>query len=113
MKNEFGPNQDDVDQLLERLERVEQNQALFLASFGDDPARQRARRATREAALAAGRERQLKAAQDEVTRWMNTWFSGGFQIAGYGRDETPAQAFRRGHSRQSGSRLRTTCSSTA
>ena len=93
MRNEFGPNQDDVDQLLERLERVEQNQALFLAGFGaDDPARHRARGAVREAARAAGRERQLKAAQDEVTRWMNTWFSGGFQISGYGRDETPAQA---------------------
>ena len=39
MKNEFGPNQDEVDQLLERLEKVDQSQALFLASFGDgDPA---------------------------------------------------------------------------
>ena len=112
MKNQFGPNQDDVDQLLERLERVEQNQALFLASFGDEP--ERARRATRQAALAVGRGATAEGPpRTRVTRWMNTWFSGGFQIAGYGRDETPAPAFRRGHSRQSGSRLRTTCSSTA
>jgi hypothetical protein len=93
VKNEFGPNQDDVDQLLERLESVDQNQALFLASFdGEDPARRRARNAMRDAANAAGRERQLKAAQDEVTRWVNTWFSGGFQLSGYGRDITPAEA---------------------
>jgi hypothetical protein len=93
MKNEFGPHQDDVDQLLERLEHVDQNQALFLATFGgDDPDREQARQALREAARAAGRERQLKAAQDEVTRWVNTWFSGGFQLSGYGRDVTPAQA---------------------
>jgi hypothetical protein len=92
-KKEFGPNQADVDQLLECLETVDQNQALFLASFdGDDPARSRARTAMRNAAAAAGRERQLKAAQDEVTRWVNSWFSGGFQLSGYGRDITPAQA---------------------
>jgi hypothetical protein len=93
MKNEFGPNQDEVDELLERLEKVDHSQAMFLASFGnDDPARHRARLALREAARAAGRERQLKAAQDEITQWMSLWFSGGFQIAGYGRDITPAQA---------------------
>lgn len=93
MKNEFGPNQDDVDQLLERLERVDHGQALFLASFGaDDPARDQARRALREAARTGRRERQLKAAQDEVTRWVNTWFSGGIEISGYTRDITPAQA---------------------
>jgi hypothetical protein len=45
-----------------------------------------------EAARRAGRERELRAAQDEVTHWVNTWFSGGFQLAGYGRDITPAQA---------------------
>jgi hypothetical protein len=92
-RNEFGPNQAEVDGLLERLETVDQNQALFLASFdSDDPARHEARLAMRTAAKGAGRERALKAAQQEVTRWMNTWFSGGFQIAGYGRDITPAQA---------------------
>jgi hypothetical protein len=93
MKNEFGPNQANVDQLLERLEHVDQNQALFLSGFdNDDPARHRARQALLEAAASAGRERYLKAAQDEVTHWVNTWFSGGFQIAGYGRDITPAEA---------------------
>jgi hypothetical protein len=92
-RNEFGPNQAEVDRLLERLETVDQNQALFLAGFdSDDPARHDARLAMRTAAKGAGRERELKAAQQEVTRWMNTWFSGGFQIAGYGRDITPAQA---------------------
>jgi hypothetical protein len=91
--NEFGPNQDEVDRLLERLETVDQNQALFLASLdGDDPARLAARQALRGAARSSGRERELKAAQAEVTRWMNLWFSGGFQIAGYGRDITPAEA---------------------
>ena len=93
MKNEFGPNQDAVDQLLERLERVDHGQALFLASHGGgDSARDQARRGLREAARTAGRERQLKAAQDEVTRWVNTWFSGGIEISGYTRDITPAQA---------------------
>ncbi|MEX1156863.1 MAG: hypothetical protein WED12_06805 [Chloroflexota bacterium] len=93
MKNEFGPNQGQVDELLERLETVDQGQALFLAGLsGDDPARRRARDAMLEAAKRGGRERELLAAQNEVTRWVNTWFSGGFQISGYGRDITPAQA---------------------
>ena len=93
MKKEFGPNQGAVDQLLERLERVDHGQALFLASFGaNDPLRDRARRALREAARTARRERQLKAAQEEVTRWVNTWFSGGIELSGYTRDITPAQA---------------------
>ena len=93
MKKEFGPNQDAVDQLLERLERVDHHQALFLASFGaNDPARDQARRAVPEAARAARREKQLKAAQAEVTRWVNTWFSGGIELSGYTRDITPAQA---------------------
>ena len=92
-KNEFGPNQDEVDRLLERLETVDQHQALFLASLDDDvSARHAARLAYRAAAKKAGRQRELKAAQDEVTRWWNLWFSGGFQIAGYGRDVTPAEA---------------------
>lgn len=93
MKNQFGPNQAAVDQLLERLERVDHHQALFLASFGaNDPFRDRARRQLREAARTARRERQLKAAQEEVTRWVNTWFSGGIELSGYTRDITPAQA---------------------
>ena len=45
-----------------------------------------------DAARRGGRERELGAAQREVTRWVNTWFSGGFEIAGYGRDVTPAEA---------------------
>lgn len=93
MSDEFGPNQTEVDQLLERLEHIDNDQVRFLASFGDDdPARERARSALRQAARASGRERQLETAQHEVTRWVNTWFSGGHQIAGYGRDITPAQA---------------------
>lgn len=93
VKAEFGPNQEEVDQLLERLETVDQNQALFLASLdGKDSERHRARAAMLKAARAGGRERQLKAAQQEVTRWVNLWFSGGFQIAGYGRDISPAEA---------------------
>lgn len=93
MKNEFGPNQRQVDNLLQRLETVDQGQALFLAGLGgDDPARHGAREAMLEAAKRGGRERELRAAQKEVTRWVNTWFSGGFQISGYGRDITPAQA---------------------
>lgn len=93
MKNEFGPNQDEVDRLLERLETVDQSQAMFLASLsGDDPERRRAREAVLDAARAAKRERELKAAQAEVTQWVNMWFTGGFQISGYGRDVSPAQA---------------------
>ncbi len=93
MKNEFGPNQRHVDELLERLKTVDQGQALFLAGLGgDDPALRGAREAMLEAAKRGGRERELRAAQKEVTRWVNTWFSGGFQISGYGRDITPAQA---------------------
>jgi hypothetical protein len=93
VKNEFGPNQAAVDALLERLETIDHGQALFLASLaGDDATRRRAREAMVGAARRGHRERQLHAAQEEVVRWVNTWFSGGFQIAGYGRDITPAQA---------------------
>lgn len=93
VKREFGPNQAQVDALLERLETVDHGQALFLASIGGDEwARQQARQALVEAANAGGRERELRAAQGEVTRWVNRWFSGGHQISGYGRDITPAQA---------------------
>jgi len=92
-KNEFGPNQDEVDGLLERLETVDQVQAMLLGSLAeDDPQRHRARQAMLEAARRSGREQALQRAQDEVQRWVNTWFSGGFQIAGYGRDVSPAEA---------------------
>ncbi len=93
MTKEFGPNQDRVDALLARLETVDQPQAMYLASFGqDDPERRRARQAMLEAAHRGGREKPLRAAQDEVRRWVNTWFSGGPQLAAYGRDITPAEA---------------------
>jgi len=93
MKNEFGRNQVSVDELLDRLETVDQGEALFLARLGgDDPARSRARRSMLEATKRGGREHELGAAQHRVTHWVNTWFSGGFEIAGYGRDITPAEA---------------------
>lgn len=93
MKNEFGPNQAEVDALLERLESVDQGQALFLANLAtDDADRGRARQAMLVAARRGGREKELQRAQREVTRWVNTWFSGGYQIAGYGRDVTPGEA---------------------
>jgi hypothetical protein len=67
-KKEFGPNQDEVDRLLERLETVDQHQALFLASLDDEyPARHAARLAYRAAAKKAGRQRELQAAQDCAT----------------------------------------------
>ena len=93
MKREFGPNQEQVDALLERLETVDQGQALFLAGLSaDDPDRAAARREMVAAARRGRRERELRRAQDEVKRWVNTWFSGGFQISGYGRDVTPGEA---------------------
>lgn len=93
MGNEYGPNQDGVDELLERLESVNQVQALFLASLaGEDPDRQRARQAVLEAAHLAHREKQLDAAQGAVRRWVNRWFSGGPELSGYTRDISPAQA---------------------
>jgi hypothetical protein len=92
-KKEFGPNQDEVDALLERLETVEQNQALLLAGLAQaDPELHRAREAMLDAARRGGREQQLDRAQKEVTRWVNSWFSGGFPISGYGRDISPAEA---------------------
>lgn len=92
-KSEFGPNEKAVDALLERLETVDHGQALFLASLaGDDGERSSARRRLLEAARRAGRQRELDAAQREVTRWVNTWFSGGYQLSGYGRDVTPGEA---------------------
>ena len=36
MKSEFGRNQVQVDELLERLEKVDQGEALFLAGIGGD-----------------------------------------------------------------------------
>jgi hypothetical protein len=92
-KKEFGPNQEEVDALLERLETVDQNQALFLAGLArDDEAIQAARDAMLDAARRGAREAELERAQREVTQWVNMWFSGGFQLSGYGRDITPAQA---------------------
>jgi hypothetical protein len=90
---EFGPNQDRIDALLEQLDVVNQHRAMFLASFDpDDPERQRAREAIRQAALRGGRQKELRAAQREIEAWVNRWFAGGPRIAGYGRDITPAQA---------------------
>ena len=92
-KKEFGPNQAEVDDLLERLETVDQNQALLLAGIATtDPELHAAREAMVEAARRGGREAQLDRAQKEVTRWVNTWFTGGFPISGYGRDISPAEA---------------------
>jgi hypothetical protein len=92
-KKEFGPNQAEVDALLERLETVDQNQALLLAGLAqDDPTIHAAREAMLEAARRGGRESELHRAQEEVTRWVNTWFTGGFPISGYGRDISPAEA---------------------
>ena len=93
MKADYGPNQVEVVALLERLKAVDQPQALFLAGLAsDDAAHQAAREAMLQAGRDGGREAALRRAQDEVTKWVNRWFSGGFQIAGYGRDITPADA---------------------
>jgi len=93
MRKDFGPNGREVEELIARLEGVNQLQALFLASLADDdPARRDARRAVVQAAERLGRRDQLRAAQDEVRRWVNHWFSGGPELSGYTRDITPAQA---------------------
>ncbi len=93
MKNEFGPNQDAVDAILERLDRVTHEMAMFLGTFEPDaPERRTARDAMRRAAIDSGREKQVRAAQREVEAWVNNWFAGGPMIAGYGRDITPAEA---------------------
>jgi hypothetical protein len=93
VRKEFGPNQDQVDAVLARLESVDYGEALLLASLaGDDPERRRARDAVLAAARRSGREKALRAAQDEVRRWVNRWYSGGPQLSGYGRDISPAQA---------------------
>jgi len=92
-KKEFGPNQEQVDALLERLETLNQFQALHLASIAyEDPARTGARKSMVDSARSSGRAAELDRAQQEVMRWMNLWFSGGFQIVGYGRDISPAEA---------------------
>jgi hypothetical protein len=92
-KKEFGPNQGEVDAVFERLETVDQNQALLLAGLVQDgPAWHSAREAMLGAARAGGREAYLRRAQQEVTHWVNTWFSGGPQLSGYGRDISPAEA---------------------
>ena len=93
MKADYGPNQDEVVALLRRLKAVDQSQALFLAGLASDDADRRdARETMLGTARAGGREAELQRAQDEVKRWVNRWFTGGFQIAGYGRDITPADA---------------------
>src|SRR5262245_15413786 len=92
-KEEFGPNQEQVEAMLERLETVNQVQALHLASIADeDPARIAARQAMVDAARSGARTAELDRAQQEVLRWMNLWFSGGYQIVAYGRDIGPAEA---------------------
>ena len=76
--------------VFERLKTVDQTQALFLAGLvNDDPAWHGAREAMLDAARAADARPFLRRAQDEVTRWVNRWFSGGFQMSGYGRDISP------------------------
>jgi len=91
-KKEFGPNQDAVDGLLARLESVTQMQAMFLAGISaEDPERHRAREAMVDAARRGGRERELKLAQQEVEDWVNSWFTGGPQLTGYGRDVSPGE----------------------
>lgn len=96
MKNEFGPNQDQVDAMLERLDHVTHEMAMFLGTVeADAPDRRRARQAVRQAAIDARRVRELGAAQREVEAWVNRWFAGGPMIAGYGRDITPAEAVAR------------------
>jgi hypothetical protein len=91
-KKEFGLNQAAVDALLMRLESVTQVEAMLVASItADDPERHRARQAMLDAAHRGGRERELKRAQDEVRDWVNSWFTGGPQIAGYGRDVSPGE----------------------
>ena len=91
-KKEFGPNQDAVDALLVRLETVTQMQAMLLAGIsGDNPERHRARQAMLNAARRGHREQQLKRAQEEVEDWVNSWFTGGPQLTGYGRDVSPGE----------------------
>jgi hypothetical protein len=93
LRNEFGPNQDEVGAMLERLDGVTQEMAMFLATFDpDSPERRRSREAMRQAAARGGRERPMRAAQQEVVAWVNRWFAGGPRISGYGRDITPAEA---------------------
>ena len=63
-KQDFGPNQDEVDALLERLETVDQGQALFLAGLArDDEATQAARDAMLNAARGGAREAELDRAR--------------------------------------------------
>jgi hypothetical protein len=92
-RKEFGPNQDQVDAVLARLQSVDYGEALVLASLGGDG---RDRRAAREvmltAARSSGRQKALRAAEEEVRLWVNRWYAGGPQISGYGRDISPAQA---------------------
>lgn len=93
MAAEFGPNQEQVDALLARLDFLNQEEAMFLASFdSDDSQRRRARDAMRRAAVTGGRGKELEAAQRKVEAWVDRWFAGGSQVSGYGRDVTPAEA---------------------
>jgi hypothetical protein len=93
VKQEFGPNQDRVDGVLERLDVITHEMAMFLGTFDPDaPERRHARDAMRRAAATGGREPAIRAAQREVEAWVNRWFAGGPMIAGYGRDTTPAEA---------------------
>ena len=67
-------------------------QAMLLAGIpADDPERHGARQAMVAAARRGGRERELKLAQHEVEDWVNSWFTGGPQLTGYGRDVSPGE----------------------
>lgn len=94
-RKEFGPNQDDVDAVLARLQSVDYGEALVLASLaGDVGGRTAARAAMVGLARSSGREKALRAAEEEVRLWVNRWYAGGPQISGYGRDISPAEAAR-------------------
>ena len=91
-KKEFGPNQDQVDALLVRLEKITQSEAMLLAgTSGVGPDVHRARRAMLGAARRTHRQQALKRAQDEVSDWVNSWFAGGNQLPGQ-RDVSPGEA---------------------
>jgi hypothetical protein len=93
MKNEFGPNQDQVDALLARLPHVDQGRALLLGSVDpSDPERRRARERMLAAAAHANRQKPLRGAQHEITAWVDHWFTNDPRLVGYGRDVTPGEA---------------------
>jgi hypothetical protein len=97
---EYGPNQASVMAFLDRLRRIEIEEARLLASVwhaSDSTARGLAWRQVERAAAVAGRRDALARARDAVLAWSRTWqgwFWGAYGLEGVPQGTSDSAAWR-------------------